>query len=431
MLNSTTKSPDNQENDLSIRVKTSFQKSYAVTPEILNHFAGHSSALHFWLYAATMPDEFILRRNHIKKNILQIGETRFRKAVNFLKESGLLYQKSIRVKGEFVGSEYFITDFHNKLMETPKPLPVNDLTVESISDMSETYQHIIQGGDPPNPKGKKGGDIEKTPMAPFPENADPEDHKKAFLEKFDGVQTFQTFDDTPAKKRELNKITHHHDFLNLEALNDKGAGVFLTINETDGKCRKAENITKVRAVYADLDGAPLAPVLEYCPSMVVETSPGRFHAYWMTGDVRLNQFRGLQKSIIHKFGSDPAVHDLPRVMRVPGYHWNKKDPAFMSRIIFTSTRTDKFSFDELTAMFPPLPKTARPTTTATDAPLKINGACKGERNSTLCRLLGGLVKRGFDVDKIADAAYQFAARCKPPLSERVVQTTLAGAQKWR
>jgi hypothetical protein len=43
-------------------------------------------------------------------------------------------------------------------------------------------------------------------------------------------------------------------------LNREGAGVFVTVNETDLKGRTAKNITSVRAVFVDLDGAPLEPV---------------------------------------------------------------------------------------------------------------------------------------------------------------------------
>ena len=51
-----------------------------------------------------------------------------------------------------------------------------------------------------------------------------------------------------------------------------GAGVFITVNETDGKGRKKENITRIRAVFQEDDDGfdgefPLKP------SIVVETSP--------------------------------------------------------------------------------------------------------------------------------------------------------------
>jgi hypothetical protein len=39
----------------------------------------------------------------------------------------------------------------------------------------------------------------------------------------------------------------------LSHLNEQGAGIFVTVNETDGKGRKRENITRVRAVWQEDD----------------------------------------------------------------------------------------------------------------------------------------------------------------------------------
>ena len=49
------------------------------------------------------------------------------------------------------------------------------------------------------------------------------------------------------------------------------------------------------------------------------------HFYFCT-DVPLDQFSELQKQLIAKLGTDPAVKDLPRVMRLPGT-LHLKDPA--------------------------------------------------------------------------------------------------------
>ena len=48
------------------------------------------------------------------------------------------------------------------------------------------------------------------------------------------------------------------------------------------------------------------------------------HFYFCT-DVPLHQFSELQKQLIAKLGTDPAVKDLPRVMRLPGT-LHLKDP---------------------------------------------------------------------------------------------------------
>ena len=144
--------------------------------------------------------------------------------------------------------------------------------------------------------------------------------------------TFQTFDESKKKSRKLTCVLHgslaqHWD--TLCRLNKDGAGIYITVNETNGKGRKAGNVTRIRATFVDLDGAPLAPALEKpVPHIVVESSPKRWHAYWKVKDmpVDANVFRQAQRGLIKKFGSDPAVTDLPRVLRLPGFVHQKGKP---------------------------------------------------------------------------------------------------------
>jgi putative DNA primase/helicase len=152
--------------------------------------------------------------------------------------------------------------------------------------------------------------------------------------------TFQTFDDKTQKNSSLTRILHgtlDEHFSSLVELNKRGAGVFFTVNETDLKGRSAANIVKVRAVFVDLDGTSLAPVVSapLLPHIIVESSEGRYHAYWIIEDMSLDIFSYVQKVLINKFNADKSVHDLPRVMRLPGFMHNKKDP-FHVRVIEAS-----------------------------------------------------------------------------------------------
>lgn len=77
-------------------------------------------------------------------------------------------------------------------------------------------------------------------------------------------ETFQTFDDTDAKRAALAKVMvgSFDDYAaRLQTLNEQGAGCFITVNATDGGGRHASNVSHIRSLFADLDGAPLAPVL--------------------------------------------------------------------------------------------------------------------------------------------------------------------------
>jgi len=160
-----------------------------------------------------------------------------------------------------------------------------------------------------------------------------------FLARVDPEATwfsFQTFDDNHERKdRKLARIFHGtlaEHAAELARLNAEGAGVFVTVNETNGKGRKASDIVRVRALFVDLDGAPLDPVMKsgLTPHVVTETSAGRWHAYWRVDGVPLEEFSDIQKSLISRFNGDHAVHDLPRVMRLPGFEHRKDKPFLVS-----------------------------------------------------------------------------------------------------
>jgi Family of unknown function (DUF5906)/RepB DNA-primase N-terminal domain len=153
--------------------------------------------------------------------------------------------------------------------------------------------------------------------------------------------TFQVFDDDKERKRargrdKFARVLHGtlaEHWPTLVKLNKQRAGIYVTINATDFKGRRAKNIVRVRAVFVDLDGSPLEPVSAAAlpPHIVTETSAGRFHAYWRLVDMPLDEFTPLQKALIARFRSD-NIHDLPRVLRLPGFIHGKGEP-FLSRIL--------------------------------------------------------------------------------------------------
>lgn len=114
----------------------------------------------------------------------------------------------------------------------------------------------------------------------------------------------------------------------IKGLNTKGAGIFWTPNETDGKGRKTQNIRRVRFYFTDLDGAPIQPILDcpFKPHCIVTTSPDRYHVYWRVSDGKLEQFATIQKTIAERFNGDPKVKDLPRCLRLPGSLHQKSNP---------------------------------------------------------------------------------------------------------
>jgi len=165
-----------------------------------------------------------------------------------------------------------------------------------------------------------------------------------FLSALDpGAETFdfRAFDDGEQKRPELTRaISGKFDeaYDALAALSVKGAGVYVTVNATNGGI-KAEHVVRVRSLFVDLDSAPLFALtqLKLQPSIIVSTSPGRYHAYYLVSDVPLDDFGGLQERLAALFGSDSKIKDLPRVMRLPGFPHQKSEP-FAITARFASTR---------------------------------------------------------------------------------------------
>lgn len=278
----------------------------------------------------------------------------------------------------------------------------------------------------------------------WPEKDHSADDLRKFLAALPGIKTFQSFDDNAERiDKSLTGVYHVNgkfsiaDFKYLKNLNDRGSGIFLTINETDGAGRAMNNIIKIRAVFGDFDGCLLYPVWEYMPSMVIESSAGKFHAYWIVEDDKfpVAGFRQIQEAIAEKFGSDPKVKDTSRVMRVPGFYHKKKKP-YMSRIIYCDPGK-KYTFSELSDMFPPKPaeqwSAEKWQTHKFDNNSEFKGtygAGDGERNCHLTKRAGGMIKRGLSWPQIEAELHKEGAACSPPLSEKEIQAVIRSVRRY-
>lgn len=171
---------------------------------------------------------------------------------------------------------------------------------------------------------------------------------------------FQTFDDQKARKdasltRVLNGTLEQH-FAELADLNRRGAGIFVTVNVTDGKGRKLENMLRPRALFQEAD-RPNTPVPPLDPHIEVESSPGKFHRYWLIDETTAPTFNvwgeGMERMVMD-FGSDPNARDPSRVLRLPGFY-HRKDPSqpFMVRI-HSALRVRSYSWLQITEVIKPL-----------------------------------------------------------------------------
>ncbi|MFK0570699.1 DUF5906 domain-containing protein [Endozoicomonas sp.] len=224
---------------------------------------------------------------------------------------------------------------------------------------------------------------------------------KRFLSLFapeEHSHTFQIFDDTDdndgSKARTING---HIDelFEQFQFFNQQRIGIFFTVNQTDGKRRTKDNIRKVRALFLDMDGAPLEPVLAkgVKPHALIESSPGRYHVYWGVDDCPLEKFKPVQKALIAKFNGDPSVNDLPRVMRLPGFNHHKYEP-FLTRIMEINHELPPYQLDDLiSGLGLDLSKPEKVSTAPVDPNLPL---ADGYRTETLTRLIGQWIRMGMN-----------------------------------
>lgn len=230
-----------------------------------------------------------------------------------------------------------------------------------------------------------GASSPAAPEAP-PEVAPDLDEAASFLLLLaDGdACTFQTFADHKARRGNLAHVMHGTGGAELPSelarLNAAGAGIFVVVNATDGRGRKAENITRVRALFADFD-VPNPQrdfvALGLAPSIIVESSPGKHHAYWLADPADawpLDAFEEAQRRIAEAFGADAKVCDLPRVMRLPGFFHRKAAPFMVRTVRATGQR---YSATELRAWLDSLPQAPSAAVHGGEAPALPRNAATG------------------------------------------------------
>ena len=101
----------------------------------------------------------------------------------------------------------------------------------------------------------------------------------------------------------------------IEAAQRDGYGAFMVVNE--GGNKDAE-ITKVRAVFIDADNKPRPDSWHVQPDFIVQRDASHWHAYWITRDFPVVDLPLLQKRLASSYGTDRAVCNASRVMRIPG-----------------------------------------------------------------------------------------------------------------
>lgn len=138
---------------------------------------------------------------------------------------------------------------------------------------------------------------------------------------------------------------------------EQGREVYFCTHLLTRSKRVKENAAPVRTLWGDLDGAEI-PNGNLKPTAVVESSPGRYHAYWRLEDAIPPEIaEQLNLRIAREIKADPSGFDLSQLLRVPWTVNHKyEDKAAVRLVGLDGTRS--YSAAELDEM---LPKIELPT----------------------------------------------------------------------
>jgi len=131
--------------------------------------------------------------------------------------------------------------------------------------------------------------------------------------------------------------------------NNKVASIYLAMNTFPSVLigqktgRTQENVVVVRAVQADVDynGAVTMDAIKSSasvppPSIIVESSTGKFQGIWLVDNISKDEAKPLMQAMAAQFNTDSAVAEIARVMRVPGFANRKYDSVPVARIVSQS-----------------------------------------------------------------------------------------------
>jgi putative DNA primase/helicase len=168
----------------------------------------------------------------------------------------------------------------------------------------------------------------------------------------------------------------------------RGSGIWVTISETNGRGRKSTDVVRFRSIWQEDDGG-FDGELPLEPGIVVVTSPGKCHRYWLIADDwpadeqgRRDHAAALDR-LVADYGSDNGAKGPNRVLRVPGF-LHRKNPGNPHMVRISSATGRRYTRAEILQAFPPPER----------KPKAGNGAANERLNFT---------RPGVDIERIRDA----------------------------
>jgi hypothetical protein len=135
---------------------------------------------------------------------------------------------------------------------------------------------------------------------------------------------------------------------------DGDYGLFFLVNESSSPTkRRKEDIVRARAVWVEDDEKRDHPREDWPipPNLVVNSSPGKYHYYWLTSTDDLHSHQEVMQTMVDDYGCDPNARDISRVLRIPGFFnlkYEKPHP-----VTYFELDETPYSWDEIKEAFPP------------------------------------------------------------------------------
>lgn len=176
--------------------------------------------------------------------------------------------------------------------------------------------------------------------------------------------SIQTFDDI-WKNKSLARIAPRTEgnLELMEDINSNGAGVFFSVNSMERGKRSISSVTGVNARICEMDDytkEEQKQKIHDCPirpSMVVESKKS-YHMYRFSEDGTVEKRKEICKGLRDYFDWDPAVVDISRVLRVPGYYHlkDRDDPYMIECVYFDGKKRTEQEMLNAYPYTPPIPK---------------------------------------------------------------------------
>jgi hypothetical protein len=195
---------------------------------------------------------------------------------------------------------------------------------------------------------------------------------KDFLSFFpEGV--IQFFDDNVVRKDDLLAETNvSYDEAKVKQKQGLGCGCYFSVNGFISGKRTKENLSRLNAVFIDLDVSKFKDGLDIetlsvlkqdalqgvingplMPHFIIETRHG-LQILWLIEGFNIDDYVRTEEALIRHYGADTGAKDACRVLRVPlTYHLKDPNKPFLCQLLLDNTKTvlKKYTADDFVANY--------------------------------------------------------------------------------